>query len=86
MQVLGYARVSTEEQGRSGIGLEAQREAITAECERRGWVLLEVIEDAGYSAKNLNRPGIQSALERTQSRRGRGPGRRQDGPALPLPP
>ena len=67
MQVLGYVRVSTEEQGRSGIGLEAQREAIAAECERRGWVLLEVIEDAGYSAKNLNRPGIQSALDRLKA-------------------
>ena len=45
MQVLGYVRVSTDEQGRSGIGLEAQRQAITAECERRGWQLVETVED-----------------------------------------
>jgi DNA invertase Pin-like site-specific DNA recombinase len=63
MQVLGYVRVSTEEQHRSGAGLEAQRKAILAECRRRGWTLVEVIEDAGYSAKDLRRPGVKEALE-----------------------
>jgi len=62
MQVLGYVRVSTEEQSDSGAGLEAQRRAIEAECVRRGWQLLEVVEDAGFSAKDLKRPGIQEAL------------------------
>src|SRR5437762_14233012 len=62
MQVLGYARVSTDEQGDSGAGLEAQRRAIVAECERRGWQLVELIEDAGFSAKDLKRSGIQAAL------------------------
>src|SRR5439155_20652792 len=55
-------RVSTEEQSDSGAGLEAQRRAIVAECERRGWQLVELIEDAGFSAKDLKRPGIQEAL------------------------
>jgi DNA invertase Pin-like site-specific DNA recombinase len=62
MQVLGYVRVSTSEQADSGAGLEVQRQAIVAEVERRGWQLLEIVEDAGYSAKSLKRPGIQSAL------------------------
>jgi DNA invertase Pin-like site-specific DNA recombinase len=62
MRVLGYVRVSTEEQSDSGAGLEAQRRAIEAECLRRGWQLLEVVEDAGFSAKDLKRPGIQEAL------------------------
>jgi DNA invertase Pin-like site-specific DNA recombinase len=47
----------------SGAGLAAQREAITAECKRRGWELVETIEDRGYSARDLKRPGIQAALE-----------------------
>jgi len=34
-----------------------------AECKRRGWQLVEVIEDAGWSAKDLRRPGIKAALE-----------------------
>src|SRR6478672_8781012 len=62
MRVLGYVRVSTDEQSGSGAGLEAQRQAILAECRRRGWQLLEVVEDAGFSAKDLKRPGIQEAL------------------------
>ena len=63
MQVIGYVRVSTEEQGRSGAGIDAQRAAILAECQRRGWTLIETIEDRGYSARDLRRPGIQAALE-----------------------
>jgi DNA invertase Pin-like site-specific DNA recombinase len=54
--------VSTSEQASSGAGLQAQRQAIIAECERRGWHLVETIEDAGYSARDLRRPGIQEAL------------------------
>ena len=63
MQVLGYVRVSTEEQGASGAGLAAQRAAIEAEAKRRGWELVETIEDRGYSARDLKRPGIKLALE-----------------------
>ncbi len=63
LQVIGYVRVSTEEQQRSGAGLAAQRKAIEAECARRGWQLVEVIEDAGYSAWDLKLPGVQIALE-----------------------
>lgn len=62
-RVLAYVRVSTEEQRGSGAGLAAQRAAILAECERRGWHLVDVIEDAGYSAKDLKRPGVRSALD-----------------------
>jgi DNA invertase Pin-like site-specific DNA recombinase len=67
MQVVGYVRVSTDEQRTSGAGLAAQRAAIEAECQRRGWELVEVIEDAGYSAKDLKRPGVQTALETLRS-------------------
>ncbi len=63
MRVLPYLRVSTEEQANSGAGLTAQLFAIKTEATTRGWTLLPVIKDAGHSAKDLNRPGIQSALE-----------------------
>src|SRR5262245_46485002 len=63
MQVLGYVRVSASEQASSGAGLEAQRRAIIVECRRRGWHLVETLEDAGYSARDLRRPGIQEALK-----------------------
>ena len=66
MRVLAYVRVSTEEQSDSRAGLEAQRAAIEAECARRGWVIVEVIEDAGFSAKDLRRPGVRAALEQLE--------------------
>ena len=54
--------MSSDEQQESGAGLEAQRRALAAECKRRGWRLLEVVEDAGFAAKDLNRPAIKEAL------------------------
>ncbi len=36
---VAYLRVSTDEQAQSGAGLDAQRAAITAEAERRGWTI-----------------------------------------------
>jgi DNA invertase Pin-like site-specific DNA recombinase len=66
-RALGYVRVSTSEQADNGVGLQAQRDAIQAECERRGWVLVGLEEDAGVSGKTLDRPGLGRALERVQS-------------------
>jgi len=61
--VLGYVRVSTDEQAHSGAGLAAQREAIVGACKVRGFRLLEVVEEHnGVSAKSLERPGIVRAL------------------------
>lgn len=68
IRCIGYVRVSTEEQATSRAGLDGQRATIIAEVERRGWELVEMIEDAGYSAKNLDRPGIQRALSMLQGR------------------
>lgn len=62
MKVIGYVRVSTAEQARDGFSLDAQHKAIEAECERRGWELVEVIEDDGYTGRNDDRPGLQRAL------------------------
>jgi DNA invertase Pin-like site-specific DNA recombinase len=64
--VVGYIRVSTDEQAESGLGLAAQRSAIEAECARRGWTLVAVYEDA-LSGKSLNRPGMAAALIAVES-------------------
>lgn len=64
--VIAYLRVSTEEQARSGLGLEAQRERIAQEAQRRGWDVEWVVDD-GYTAATLDRPGITRALASLRS-------------------
>src|SRR4051812_21796634 len=61
--VVGYLRVSTSEQADSRAGMEAQRVAIVAEAQRRGWEEVRFIEDAGFSGKDTRRPGLRLALE-----------------------
>lgn len=61
MKVIGYLRVSTEDQASSGLGLEAQRARIASEAVHRGWDVTWLV-DEGYSAKNLIRPAMTQAL------------------------
>ena len=58
--LLGYVRVSTDEQARSGLGLEAQEAALRAEADRRGWELT-ILRDEGLSGKQVN-PALRNAL------------------------
>jgi site-specific DNA recombinase len=53
-----YARVSTDEQARSGYSLAQQLEALRAYCEREGYKILEEVVDAGQSGATLARPGL----------------------------
>ncbi len=62
MKVIAYTRVSTEEQATQGVSLAAQEAKLRAYCDLYGHELVEVIIDAGQSAKTLNRPGLQQAL------------------------
>lgn len=62
MNVIGYLRVSTEEQARSGLGMDAQREAIQQAAKARGWHVTWAVDD-GYSGSTLKRPALATALE-----------------------
>jgi site-specific DNA recombinase len=65
MKVVGYVRVSTEEQARTGISLEAQKQKIRAWAEAMDAELISIEEDAGISGKLIrNREGLQKAIER----------------------
>ena len=67
--VVGYCRVSTEEQGDSGNGLDAQEDAIRRYADERGWVLTLVREVA--SGKTLaKRPILAGALEQLRAKGG----------------
>ncbi len=61
--VIGYCRVSNEDQSGNGVSLDAQRHRIEAYCTAHGLTLTRVEQDAGISAKRTtNRPGLQRAL------------------------
>ncbi len=62
-RVVGYARVSTEDQAREGVSLAAQRAKLEAYAAALDLELVAVREDAGVSAKTLDRPGLRAALE-----------------------
>jgi len=58
--MIGYLRVSTEQQGDTGHGLNAQRDAIAAEAKRKGWEV-QWVEDVA-SGKTMSRVGLAYAL------------------------
>jgi len=62
---IGYVRVSTSAQGRSGLGLEAQRAAISRFAEAEGLDVTRVYEEVetGSGADALDRrPQLAAAL------------------------
>src|ERR671919_2158368 len=53
-----YARVSTDEQARSGYSLAQQIEALRDYAAREGYEVLEEVSDPGQSGASLERPGM----------------------------
>jgi site-specific DNA recombinase len=53
-----YARVSTDEQARSGYSLAQQLEALREYATREGYEVLEEVQDPGQSGASLERPGM----------------------------
>lgn len=64
VRVVGYLRVSGEEQKATGLGIDAQKAAIIAECEWRGWTLIAFFVDEGVSGRIPpdKRPGLHDAI------------------------
>ena len=60
---VGLYRVSTAEQGQSGLGLEAQQASVRAFVAAQGWTLVAEFSDVA-SGKDDRRPGFQAALLR----------------------
>jgi site-specific DNA recombinase len=53
-----YARVSTDDQARSGYSLAQQIEAARNYAAREGYEIVEEVQDPGYSGASLERPGM----------------------------
>jgi len=63
---VSYLRVSTDKQGRSGLGLEAQREAVARYLNGGSWKLVaEYVETE--SGKRSDRPKLAAALRHAKA-------------------
>ena len=62
-RAVAYIRVSSAQQAESGLGLEDQRRKVEAYAALYDIEVVELIVDAGASAKTLQRDGLQRALD-----------------------
>src|SRR4051794_3223417 len=58
---IAYYRVSTDKQGRSGLGLEAQREAVQSYLNGGSWTLADAVTEV-ESGRRTDRPELDRAL------------------------
>jgi DNA invertase Pin-like site-specific DNA recombinase len=63
---IAYYRVSTEKQGKSGLGLDAQRQAVAGYVSSRGGIVAEYTE---VESSRNKRPQLQAALEACRKRK-----------------
>lgn len=66
-KAVAYIRVSTDKQADAGQSLEAQKAKVEAYAALYELELVEVVIDAGASAKSLSRPGLVRALAMLKS-------------------
>jgi len=68
LRFISYLRVSTDSQGRSGLGLEAQRQAVAAHIVQAGGELVAEFQEV-ESGKRADRPQLAAALAACRTRR-----------------
>lgn len=59
---VAYYRVSTQKQGTSGLGLEAQRESVVTYLNGGNWELLKEFTEVETATNKRNRPELSAAL------------------------
>ncbi|WP_420444857.1 recombinase family protein [Candidatus Poriferisodalis sp.] len=66
LRVISYARVSTGAQAQSGLGIDAQHQAVDREAAARGWQVIDRITDDAVSGTTPTerRPRLRAALEK----------------------
>lgn len=66
LPAVAYYRVSTQRQGRSGLGLEAQQTAVKAYAGIQGLHLIEQFTEVETGTRKRHRPQLAAALEATR--------------------
>jgi DNA invertase Pin-like site-specific DNA recombinase len=64
MNAIIYLRVSTNEQGASGLGLEAQERTAREYCQRQGLTVIDVVAEVQSGKTTKKRPLLLESLER----------------------
>jgi site-specific DNA recombinase len=65
-----YVRVSTEEQARLGVSLDAQEEALKGYCKTYGFEIFNIYRDEGKSAKDMaHRPALRQLLTDAEAKK-----------------
>jgi DNA invertase Pin-like site-specific DNA recombinase len=64
MKAIIYLRVSTDEQGVSGLGLEAQEATARDYCSRQGFEVVEIVREIQSGKTTKKRPLLTTALDR----------------------
>lgn len=67
---IAYYRVSTDRQGQSGLGLEAQQKAVTDFLQSKGWQLAGVYTEV-ESGKRKDRPKLAEAISNAKRIKGK---------------
>ncbi len=67
MKLLGYVRVSTQDQAKNGVSLDDQIEKIKIYSKLVDGELIDIVKDEGKSGKNLKRAGVQEVIKRVIS-------------------
>lgn len=62
IKAAGYVRVSTDEQAREGLSLDAQKKRVKEHIESEGWTLTEIYVEAGVSGRRDDRPELNRLL------------------------
>lgn len=68
--VIGYSRVSSEEQV-NNYSLKNQEDKCISYCKEYGYSLLKIFKDEGKSATNINRPALLEMLEYCRKNKGK---------------
>lgn len=62
MNVVGYVRVSSDAQVEN-YSIPQQKKAIESYCKAKGWELIKIYCDGGFTGANMNRPALQELLK-----------------------
>lgn len=63
MKVACYLRVSTDMQREEGYSIDAQKNRLAHFADSQDWTLYDFYIDAGFSAKDMNRPALKKMME-----------------------